>query len=123
MDIVTGQTVRSVFVEVKERNANWSRDEQTFIIMQRKLWNHFQSEKRCSKNKNQTEIWKKPEMIGKKVSGFIIVWKNFVSVHTIIKSLRVDRTAAEWKNVACATRRRRRACEKTRNHFLHALLD
>ena len=27
--------------------------------------------------------------------------------HTI-KTLRADRTAAEWKNVACATRRRRR---------------
>ena len=34
-----------------------------------------------------------------------------------------DRTAAEWNDVAKATRRRRRACEKMRNHFLHALLD
>ncbi|MBD9125361.1 MAG: hypothetical protein EGP68_11600 [Lachnospiraceae bacterium] len=32
----------------------------------------------------------------------------YVFISWEIKTLREDRTAAEWKNVACATRRRRR---------------
>ncbi|MBD9154250.1 MAG: hypothetical protein EGP94_03985 [Lachnospiraceae bacterium] len=47
-----------------------------------------------------------PQEILKALSfqGFFLCDRKFLS-H---KTLRADRTAAEWKNVACATRRRRR---------------
>ena len=49
---------------------NWSGDDRIYYNA-KEVVNHF-NVKRCSKNKNQTEIWKKPEMM-EKVSGFIII--------------------------------------------------
>ena len=50
---------------------------------------------------------KQPRLGARMCQGTFFLSYRKLRFHTI-KTLREDRTAAEWKNVACATRRRRR---------------
>ena len=50
---------------------------------------------------------KQPRLGARMCQGTFFLSYRKLRFHTI-KTLRADRTAAEWKNVACATRRRRR---------------